>query len=63
MISNTFQDIELFTITNTLSAATANITSLGVLATMANINALLAMDLANNKNWMIFGMLHLIIML
>ena len=29
----------------------------------ANINALLAMDLANNKNWIIFGMLHLIIML
>ena len=36
MISNTMQDIELFTITNTLSAATASITSLGILAAMAN---------------------------
>ena len=54
MISNTLQDIELFTITDTLSAAPANITSLGVLAAMANINALLAMDLANNKDWLIF---------
>ena len=54
MISNTFQDVELFAITNTLSAATANITCLGVLAATANINALLAMDLANNKNWIIF---------
>ena len=32
MISNTTQDIELFTITNALSTATTNITSLGVLA-------------------------------
>ena len=59
MISNTTQDIELFTITNTLSAltdsaATANITSLGVLAATANLNALLAMNLANNKNLTIF---------
>jgi len=54
MISNTMQDIELFTITNTVSATTANITSLGILAAMANINALLAMDLANKENWIIF---------
>ena len=54
MISNTFQDVELFTISNALSTATTNITALGVLAATANINALLAMDLANNKNWLIF---------
>ena len=54
MISNTFQDIELFTITNALSTATTNITALGVLAATANTNALLAMDLANNKNSLIF---------
>ena len=49
MIGNTTQDIELFTITNALSTSTTNITSLGVLAATANINALQAMDLANNK--------------
>ena len=54
MISNTFQDVELFTISNALSTATANITALGVLAATANTDALLAMDLANNKNWIIF---------
>ena len=54
MISNTFQDVELFTITNALSTATTNITALGVLAATANTNALLAMDLANNKNGLIF---------
>ena len=42
MISNTTQDIELFTITNALSTATTNITALGVLAATANTNALLA---------------------
>ena len=36
MVSNTTQDIELFTITNALSTATTNITALGVLAAMAN---------------------------
>ena len=49
MISNTTQDIELFTITNALSTATTNITALGVLAATANTNPLLAMDLANSK--------------
>ena len=54
MISNTTQDVELITITNALSTATTNITALGVLAATANTNALLAMDFANNKNWLIF---------
>ena len=54
MISIRTQDIELFTITNALSTATTNITAFGVIAATANTNALLAMDLANNKNWLIF---------
>ena len=36
MISNTAQDVELTSLSNTLSTATANLTTLGALATTAN---------------------------
>ncbi len=54
MISNTTQDLELIQIQSGLSSAHANITSLGVLAGTANINALGASDLVNQKKWILF---------
>ena len=54
MISNTTQDLELLQVQAGLSTAKANITSLGVLAGTANINALAAIDLANQKSWILF---------
>ena len=55
MISNTTQDLELLQVQSELSTAQANITSLGVLAGTANINALAAIDLANQKSWISFS--------
>ncbi len=46
MISNTKQDLELIQLHAALSTVTGNITNLGVLAGTANINALVAIDLA-----------------
>ena len=54
MISNTTQDLELIQLQTGLSTAQANITSLGVLAGTANVNALAAIDLANQKSWILF---------
>jgi hypothetical protein len=54
MISNTTQDLELVQLQSGLSTAQANITSLGVLAGTANVNALAAIDLANQKSWILF---------
>ncbi len=55
IISNTTQDVELASISNTLSTDTANITTLGALATTANANALAALNLANNKQFILFS--------
>ena len=54
MISNTTQDVELIQLQSGLSTAQANITTLGTLAGTSNANALAAIDLANQKNWIIF---------
>jgi hypothetical protein len=53
MISNTVSDAEIIQLQSGLTTAQGNIISLGVLATTANINALAALDLANQKNWII----------
>ena len=49
MISNTTQDLELFNLQQGLTTAQGNIATLGTLAGTANINALAAIDLANQK--------------
>ncbi len=49
MISYTTQDLELLQLQNRLSTATANISSLAMLAGTASVNALSAIDLANPK--------------
>ena len=54
MISNTTQDLELFNLQQGLTTAQGNITTLGTLAGTANINALAAIDLANQKSWILF---------
>jgi hypothetical protein len=54
MISNTTQDLELIQLETRMGAAEGNITTLGALAGTANIDALAAIDLANQKNWIIF---------
>ncbi len=54
MISNTTQDLELFNLQQGLTTAQGNVTSLGTLAGTANINALAAIDLANQKSWILF---------
>ena len=54
MISNTTKDAELIQLQSGLQTAQANIITLGTLAGTANINALGAIDLANQKNWIIF---------
>ncbi len=50
MIRNTTQDLELIQLQSGLSSAQASITTLGVLAGTANINALAAIDIANQKS-------------
>ena len=50
MISNTTQDLELLQLQQGLTTAQGNITTLGTLAATANINALAAIDLANQKS-------------
>ena len=54
MISNTTQDLELLQLQQGLTTAQGNITTLGTLAATANINALAAIDLANQKSWILF---------
>jgi hypothetical protein len=54
MISNTTQDLELFNLQQGLTTAQGNTTTLGTLAGTANINALAAIDLANQKSWIFF---------
>ena len=54
MISNTTQDLEIIQLQSGLSTAQANITTLGVLAGTANTNALAAINLANQKSWILF---------
>ncbi len=54
MISNTTQDSELIQLQTALSTVSGNITSLGILAETASINALGAIDLANQKSWILF---------
>ena len=49
MLSNTTQDAELIQLQSGLQTAQANITTLGTLAGTANINALGAIDLANQR--------------
>ena len=54
MISNTTQDVELIRLQSGLTKAQGDITTLGVLAGTANANALAAIDLANQKSWILF---------
>jgi hypothetical protein len=54
MISNTTQDLALIQLQSGLTTATGNIVFLGVLAETAKINALAAIDLANQKSWNLF---------
>jgi hypothetical protein len=54
IISNTTKDLELIQLQSGLSSAQASITTLGVLVGTANINALAAIDLANQKSWILF---------
>ncbi len=54
MISYTTQDLELIQLQTALSTVSGNITSVGVLAGTANINALATIDLANQKSQILF---------
>ncbi len=54
MISNTTQDVELIQLQTGLSSAQASITTLGVLAGTANVTAIGAVNLANQKSWILF---------
>ena len=54
MISNTTKDLELIQLETRMGTAEGNITTLGLLAGTANINALAAIDLANQKSWILF---------
>jgi hypothetical protein len=54
IIRNTTQDLELLQLQSALSTVMESITNLGVLAGTANINALAAIDLANQKSWILF---------
>ena len=53
MISNTTQDLELIQLQTGLTTTQGDIVTLGALAGMANINALAAIDLANQKSWLL----------
>ena len=54
MISNTTQDVELIQLQSKMIKAEGDIITLGTLAGTANINALAAIDLANQKSWILF---------
>ena len=54
MISNTTQDVELIQLQTGLTTAQGDIVTLGALAGTANINALAAINLANQKSWILF---------
>jgi len=54
MISNTTQDVELIQLQTGLTTAQGDIITLGTLAGTANINALAAINLANQKSWILF---------
>ena len=51
MISYTTRDFELVQIQSALSTIRGNITTVAALAGTANINALAAGNLANQKSW------------
>ncbi len=63
MISNTTQDLEILQLQAGLSTTNANLSSVGIVAGGAATSALTAIDVANQTNRIIFGMLLLIIML
>jgi hypothetical protein len=54
MISNTTQDLELIQLQSGLSAAQANITSLGAGLVLVGGTATTALDLVNQKSWILF---------
>ena len=54
MISNTTQDVKLIQLQTGLTTAQGDIITLGTLAGTANINALAAINLANQKSWILF---------
>ena len=54
MISNTSQDVELIQLQSGMIKVKSDIVDLGALAGTANINALGAIDLANQKSWLLF---------
>jgi hypothetical protein len=54
IISNTMQDLELIQLQSGLTTTTGNIASLEVLTGTTHINALAAIDLVNQKSWILF---------
>ncbi len=54
MISNTTQDLEFIQLQGSLSAAQASITSLGGTLFITSTGTLLALDLVNQKNWILY---------
>ena len=54
MISNTTQDLELKQLQGSMSAAQASITNLGATLFITSSGTLLALDLVNQKSWILF---------
>jgi hypothetical protein len=54
MISNTTQDLDLLQIQAGLTSAQARITSLGATLALKSAGTLLALDLVNQKSWILF---------
>ena len=57
MISNTSQDVELIQLQSGMIKVKSDIVDLGAIAGAANINALGAIDLANQKSWLIVAII------
>jgi hypothetical protein len=54
MISNTTQDLELLQLQAGLTTAQGNITSLGAGLTLTSAGTILALDLVDQKSWILF---------
>ncbi len=61
MISNTTQDLELLQLQNGLSTTNWNLASVATVAGGAATSAPTAIDIANQKNWIIFWHAPLIV--
>jgi hypothetical protein len=54
MISNTVQDVELLQLETRMSAAEGSITTLGAGLLLTSGGLILALDLVNQKSWILF---------